>query len=63
MDSKPVTLASNYNGVHPVMTARRWSNAYKAKIEVDQPFLVFQYNKFMVGLIALTKTLRSTESV
>ena len=36
--------------MHPVMTARRWSNACKAKIQVDQPFLVSQYNKFMGGV-------------
>jgi len=42
MDSKPVTLASNCNGVLPMMKARRWS-----KVEIDQPFLVSQYNQYM----------------
>ena len=57
MDSKPVTLASNCNGVHPVMTARRWSNACKAKIEIDQPFLISQYNKFMGGVDRLDQNI------
>ena len=55
IDSKPVTLASNCNGVHPVMTARHWSNASKEKNWGKDrvrswTFLVFQYNKFMDGV-------------
>jgi len=57
MDSKPVTLASNCNGVNPVMKARRWSNASKAKIEIDQPFVISQYNKFMGGVDRLDQNI------
>ena len=57
MDSKPVTLASNCNGVHPVKTARRWSNATKTKVEIDQPFVVSQYNKFLGGVDRLDQNI------
>jgi len=49
MDSKPVTLASNCNGVLPVMKARGWSNVTKSKVEINQPSMVSQYTQFMGG--------------
>ena len=57
MDSKPVTLASNCNGVNPVMTARRWCNATKSKIDIDQPYVISQYNKFMGGVDRLDQNI------
>ncbi|XP_054724350.1 piggyBac transposable element-derived protein 3-like [Uloborus diversus] len=48
-DNSVVTLASNQYGVTPIVQAKRWSNAERKFIEIDQPFVVSQYNKFMGG--------------
>jgi len=56
MHSKPVTLAFNCNGVLSMMKARRWSNATKSKVEIDQPFLVsYSTINTWVGLTGLTR--------
>lgn len=57
MDSKPVTLASNCHGVVPLMKAKRWSSAEKIRMEIDQPFIVSQYNKFMGGVDRLDQNI------
>ena len=56
-DSSQVTMASNCNGVHPTAKAKRWSNAEKTRIEVDQPRLIAQYNKFMGGVDRLDQNI------
>lgn len=56
-DSCAVTLASNCNRVYPIVKAKRWSNAEKARIEIDQPFLISQYNKFMGGVDRLDQNI------
>jgi len=40
MDSKPVTLVSNCNGMLSTMKVCHWSNATKSEVEIDQPFIV-----------------------
>ncbi|XP_035455963.2 piggyBac transposable element-derived protein 3-like [Spodoptera frugiperda] len=49
-DNSVVTLLSNEFGVHPVQKARRYSVAAKQKIDIDQPNVVQQYNRFMGGV-------------
>ena len=49
-DNSIVTMASNCLGVAPLKTARRWSQAEKKTIEVQQPHLIHLYNKKMGGV-------------
>lgn len=49
-DNNVVTMLSNEFGVHPVQKARRYSVAAKQKIDIDQPNVVHQYNRFMGGV-------------
>ncbi|KAL0830047.1 hypothetical protein ABMA28_003505 [Loxostege sticticalis] len=45
-----VTLLSNEFGVNPIQKARRYSVTQKQRIEIDQPNVVYQYNKYMGGV-------------
>jgi len=49
-DNSVVTLASNCHGVEPVGSAQRWSSAEKCRVDIPQPFVVSQYNKYMGGV-------------
>ena len=49
-DNAAVTLISSCHGVQPLGTAKRWSRKEKKRIEVPQPFVISQYNKFMIGV-------------
>jgi len=49
-DNSVVTLASNCQGVEPVGSAKRWSSAEKCRVDITQPYVVFQYNKYMGGV-------------
>lgn len=49
-DNSVVTLASNCHGVEPVGSAQRWSSAEKRRVNIPQPFVVSQYNKYMGGV-------------
>lgn len=49
-DNSVVTLLSNEYGVNPIQKAKRYSTATKNKIEIDQPNLISQYNKYMGGV-------------
>ena len=48
-DNSVVTFASNQHGIEPVAQAKRWSYNDKRFVEIDQPHVVSQYNKFMGG--------------
>lgn len=50
VDNKIVTLASNYAGIVPNDTARRYNKAQKQYVEIDRPFAVAQYNSYMGGV-------------
>lgn len=45
-----VTLASNCPGVQPAGVAKRWSRAERKCVDVPQPFVVSQYNRYMGGV-------------
>jgi hypothetical protein len=49
-DNAPVTLISSCLGDKPLGTASRYSRAQKKYVEVPQPHVVAQYNKFMFGV-------------
>ena len=49
-DNSVVTLASKCHGVEPVGSAQRWSSAEKRRVDVPQPYVVSQYNKYMGGV-------------
>ena len=49
-DNNVVTLLSNEFGVQPIQKAKRYSTALKRRVEIDQPNVVAQYNKFMGGV-------------
>lgn len=49
-DNSVVTLLSSEYGVEPIRTARRYSAAQKQRINVPQPNIVYQYNRFMGGV-------------
>ena len=43
------TVASNYHGVNPITSAKRWSAAKKQEITICQPNLISKYNYGMGG--------------
>lgn len=50
MDSKPVLLTSTFVSADPVEKILRWSKADRAKVEVDCPQIVKEYNRHMGGV-------------
>jgi hypothetical protein len=49
-DNQCVTVASNYDSVQPVGTAKRWSSSKKALTDLPQPAVVGSYNAHMGGV-------------
>ncbi|XP_051515101.1 piggyBac transposable element-derived protein 3-like isoform X1 [Myxocyprinus asiaticus] len=49
-DNRAVTLVSSFAGPEPVQKIKRWDKATKTYIEVERPYIVGTYNKFMGGL-------------
>ncbi len=49
-DNSAVTLISSCLGNRPLGTARRYSKEQKKYLEVPQPHVVSEYNKFMYGV-------------
>lgn len=49
-DNNVVTLLSNEFGVQPLQKASRYSAAMRRRIDIDQPNVIFQYNRFMGGV-------------
>lgn len=44
-DNSVVTLLSNWQGIEPMQSAKRFSTKEKKKIGIQQPFLISEYNK------------------
>ncbi|XP_033973808.1 piggyBac transposable element-derived protein 3-like [Trematomus bernacchii] len=49
-DSRAVTLVSSFAGPHPVQRIQRWDKANKTYVEVERPYIVVTYNKYMGGV-------------
>lgn len=54
-DSKPVIVMSNFEGVEPTKSIRRWSKADKKFAEIEMPGLIASYNSFMGGVDLLDR--------
>ena len=50
LDTKAVTLMSNYSGVDPLDTARRWDKSKMYYTQVDRPCIIKEYNTYMGGV-------------
>ena len=48
-DNSQVTVCSNFESVNPKSTVRRWSQAKKDYVHVQQPQMVKNYNRYMRG--------------
>ena len=53
LDTKAVTLMSNYAGPEPFDKARRWDKSKKEFTDVYRPFVVKEYNTYMGGMDTL----------
>ncbi|KAF3837244.1 hypothetical protein F7725_004708 [Dissostichus mawsoni] len=51
-DSRAVTLVSSFAGPDPVQRIQRWDKANKTYVEVERPYIVGTYNKYM-GVVDL----------
>ena len=50
MDNSVVTLMSNCTGPFPLQQVSRFSKEQKKKVQVNQPFLIMNYNRSMGGV-------------
>ena len=48
-DNSVVSVVSNCHPVHPLHNAARWSRGEQERINIQQPNLIFKYNKTMGG--------------
>ena len=66
-DNSIVHVASNYAGINPVGSVKRWSKTAKLHQDISCPNMIMEYNKGMGGvdtadmLIALYMILINTE--
>lgn len=49
-DNNSVKLMSTHQGLYPLGFVKRWSKAAQKDIQISQPYLIAQYNKFMGGV-------------
>ncbi|KAK0061994.1 piggyBac transposable element-derived protein 3 [Biomphalaria pfeifferi] len=56
-DNSVVTVLSNCHSIKPIGNAKRWSNKEKKSILVDQPNVIFQYNRYMGGVDRLDQNI------
>ncbi|XP_038153120.1 piggyBac transposable element-derived protein 3-like isoform X1 [Cyprinodon tularosa] len=49
-DDRAVTLVSSFAGPEPVQEIQRWDKATKTYIDVERPYIVATYNKYMGGV-------------
>lgn len=49
-DNSVVTVGTNFDGVNPLQTVKRWSRSQKSKVNVAQPHLIAEYNAGMGGV-------------
>ncbi|XP_051524126.1 piggyBac transposable element-derived protein 2-like [Myxocyprinus asiaticus] len=52
-DNRVVTLVSSFASPEPVQKIKRWDKATKTNTEVERPYIVGTYNKFMGGVYLL----------
>ena len=61
-DSRAVTLVSSFAGPDPVQNIQRWDKANKTYVEVERPYIVGTYNKYMGGVDLLDSLRPNTSS-
>lgn len=49
-DNKQVNLLSTYCGTQPMLTTKRYDKNLKKKIEIECPYIIKEYNRFMGGV-------------
>ncbi|KAG7256560.1 hypothetical protein CRUP_027871, partial [Coryphaenoides rupestris] len=49
-DNRAVTLVSSFAGTEPVQNIQRWDKANNTYSEVERPYIVGTYNKYMGGV-------------
>lgn len=49
-DNSVVTIASNCHGIEPIGKAARWSRTEHKSVDITQPFVIGEYNKYMGGV-------------
>ena len=54
-DSKPVIVISNFEGVEPTKSVRRWNKAQKSFVDIQIPAMIASYNSFMGGVDLLDR--------
>ena len=58
-DNSVVTMASNSQGVNPIGSASRWSRSEKKCVDVPQPSVITQYNRYMGGVGRMDQNISS----
>ena len=56
-DNQVVCLASNFEPLEPISSAKRWNSVEKKKTDIPQPHVVASYNKYMGGVDLLDRFL------
>ncbi|KAH9360430.1 hypothetical protein HPB48_003044 [Haemaphysalis longicornis] len=54
-DNKCVSVATNYDVIHPTATATRYSQKERKRVQVPQPRVIQQYSKHMGGIDLLNR--------
>ncbi|KRZ98095.1 PiggyBac transposable element-derived protein 3 [Trichinella sp. T8] len=54
-DNAAVTIASNCHTHFPVKTVKRYSKAEKKHVDITEPNIIRQYNKYMGGVDVMDK--------
>ena len=52
-NNKPVCVVSNFKETEPTSMVRRWSASKKCAVQIPQPQMVANYNKYMEESISL----------
>lgn len=50
LDNKPVSLASNFDGIDPITNVLRYDRKAQAKIDIPRPAVITMYNQSMGGV-------------
>ena len=56
-DNKPMCVVSNFKDAEPTSVIRRWSASKKSAVQIPQPQMVANYNKYMGGVDLLDRFL------
>lgn len=49
-DNSVVTVGTNFDGIEPLQSVKRWSRIQKSKVNIAQPHLISEYNAGMGGV-------------